>query len=571
MGPVNGLENSRLDVPITSLRAAAQLVGRMRKEIDRLDELLPRSVPLGTLDIRRLLQMPGTSRDAILAFAEAQEYARTEEKMRTQRAYRAFNEIRGAANTFPPDEQLNEEARLWLRPLYELLQYEPTAGMACMVLEALIHWGQSASDAVDTPLRGGVLYTPLFMPLLQQDPHYLEFAPRHAMLNGWKEALKDRLPEEAVARLPDACIAPFPVPELGRHMARGLQTRFAVSDLEVKDGETEAKSRERVSKLNAINDLMLHKGYYSVAHRAPLLLTGRLLEVLVTGLVRDVTEGDLYRIQNAPPFHSAAAIAPTKTLIVEGENNSDRSPGDEILDEHSGSGIALLVKDINDWRRSLGLERFRPSPWLIYNALNKTLGQARFFNAPSGDPLRVPPAIFVAETARMTFDCFVAAVGSFEKGPLFGLPPVVSTINVSRTEHFAKSTLFLQNIAPFWGGGRDNFGRATRSVTHALGSHPIRRIVTRLKPSATLGLGVETPRLADKDREDAAKKWLRQRLGGGGESAFLGAKMVANLIRRGSYSRGDLADIQRELESAFPEVRQARRLFEEGRKIALSR
>ncbi|MCZ8227518.1 MAG: hypothetical protein O9249_00120, partial [Burkholderiaceae bacterium] len=511
MGPVNGLENSTLHVPIPSLRALAQLTGGMREAIGRLDDLLRQHPRMDALDIRTLLQMPGTPRDTIRAFARAQDESRAADKTNTESAYSLFTRRRKVEQGFPPDGPFNHEARSWRRPLYDLLQHEPTAGKACMVLEASMHWDATLLKGPEVYSRRGVLDTPLFMPLLQQNPLYLESAPREARLNGWKEALKGLLPDDAVERLPDACIAPFPFPESGRRMAINWRTRFSASDIEV--GEEESQQIALLAELNVINELMLHRGYYSVAQRAPLVLTGRLLELLVTSLVRDVTEGDLYRLQNAPPFHSAAAMAPTKTLILEGDE-TDEELEDEVQSDGQ-SGIALLVKRINDWRQELGLADFELSPWLIYNALNKTLGQARLFNPPSKAALPVPPAVFVAQTARMAFDCFVSAVGSFEKGPLFGLEPVVSTINVSRSENFRKSPLYLQNVSPFWGqSDRDNFGQATRSITQALGGHPIRKILNHLPAvSKQFSQGTTQSNATNKELEDSAKKWLRRRLG----------------------------------------------------------
>ena len=59
--------------------------------------------------------------------------------------------------------------------------------------------------------------------------------------------------------------------------------------------------------------LLTHSNYYSESSRGTKVSIGRLFELLVTSLVRDVSVQDLASLLNRAPFHSTSMLAPTKT------------------------------------------------------------------------------------------------------------------------------------------------------------------------------------------------------------------------------------------------------------------
>jgi len=562
MGPVNGLENSSLSLPIRSLRALSQLVGAMNRRISILDDALATLLANNSeFDIGRHLQMPTVRAEAMREFSIEQAKAQSRAKLDTDAAYAAFYQLSGEIGSFAPDSDLNAMARKWRQPLRDYFEYEPTAGPACLVLDASLYWRPDAPAAAGLEMMGehSVLDTPLFMPMRQQGTKYLGFIDRNADLASWKDYLKGKLPEEAINRLPQKSIVAFPTPEAGKPLSvRNTRANF--------DADDKFQGADKIPMLNVVNDLMLHRGYYSSNKQAPLLLTGRLLELLITGLVRNVTSNDIHRLLASAPYHSATSVAPTKTLLVEAEEDDEFPMKPQQAGSYAGieEGIEGLVKSINEWRIELNLASFEPSPWLIYNALNKTLNQSWYFNKTSAAAIKGFGPHDIAQVARMTFNSFLAAIGSFEKGPIFGLPRVVSTVNISTGESFQNSDLYRQNIAPFFGGTRSHFGIATRSVTRALASHPLRRLLSNLRPPSTT---VDNSKPStDKQTEDEAKKWLRQRLGSSIDSSILGATQVARLIARAELSNRELNKIARELQEKFPQNTRARIILEEGRK-----
>jgi hypothetical protein len=108
--------------------------------------------------------------------------------------------------------------------------------------------------------------------------------------------------------------------------------------------------------------------------------------------------------------------------------------------------------------------------------MNKFFSQTTYINRPTG---AYDAAGEVLNLAMQAFNLFWSAVGSFEKGPVFGLPQVVATVNMSGTsKNFEYHPLYMQNIAPFLQlrGNDGYYDFATGSYTYALESHPLRGI-----------------------------------------------------------------------------------------------
>jgi hypothetical protein len=108
--------------------------------------------------------------------------------------------------------------------------------------------------------------------------------------------------------------------------------------------------------------------------------------------------------------------------------------------------------------------------------MNKFFSQVQYINRSAGQSA---PSSEILNLALQAFNLFWSAVGSFEKGPVFGLPQVVATVNMSGTAvNFEQHPLYRQNISPFLqlrdGEGYHDFG--TGSYTYALESHPLRRL-----------------------------------------------------------------------------------------------
>lgn len=528
-GPVNSLENSRLTLPIPSVRALTQLIGRFAdleqypwfraQAADTMSEIRKLNRPIYAA---RSWQMRGLD-SAIEHFSQAHTQASHQDKRDYGSAYRTF---RKALDETPPHPMSRLNPAVFSREtrLAEHWQSEPEGGACYLILQAQAHWSGSALNPV--------LKTPLFDPLSQQDPEYANFVC-HGDLLDWPKKLRQYMPEEWLERLPTKAILPYPVPEVGSKVA--LNWKFWSTD--------EGKSEKRRSLLLA---LLHHRNFYDNAKRSGLICIGRIVELTITSLIRDVLSSDIKELLLRPPYYSTADLAPTKTQKddtkdEDREASSERSQEDsgmaELL-EHLSEEIEELAIAIGQWRQK-NATRFR-SPWLVYNVLNKTFNQAGIFNPrmPNHHPR---DADTVAWVARQAYYSLWAAFGSFEKGPLFGLPLTVATTNIGDGAVFENSELFKLNIAPFWRKGDDSdpvrdFGRKTHSITYSLGEHPLREWVESLispkKKQEDLPLA-DNKIEPTSQKEIEARQFLHTAMGGRGALA---------VIKSGNYPTGRQAN-----------------------------
>lgn len=462
-GPVNALENSRLALPIPSIRALTQLIRRCGQ--DRLLEKLPGELrqAKSALAAKRAGQLaPGIRSDLVDRFDAGYANATLAKDRDFRPVYKAFaDEVReleskGHGNA---DSKISPSDTLRLsQQLREQFGSESAAGPTCLVLEAMQHWHGEGSVGKST------LDTALFQPLRHAGAMYEGFKKPDTLVS-WRSALSNQLPGYWLEEIGhQQVLLPYPLPESG-HWARL--------------GWDVTKSTENPQELLLLR-LLTHSNYYSQSRRGIKVNIGRLFELLVTSLVQDVSALDLASLLNRAPFHSTSTLAPTKTQsTAPNENDKDGETADTDLDPLPIDAINALIEEIQNWRNGhqLGLVRF--SPWLVYNVFNKVFNQAQLFNR--NHPIESEGAY--AQTAFQiglhAFYSIWSACGSFEKGPLFGLPASISTVNLVSPSNFEQNPLFRQNILPFFpqGGKMDSdvacYGKAMRAVTYFLGSHPL--------------------------------------------------------------------------------------------------
>jgi len=138
-----------------------------------------------------------------------------------------------------------------------------------------------------------------------------------------------------------------------------------------------------------------------------------------------------------------------------------------------------MASEINIWRDEVQANRLPLSPWLIYCALNKTFNQVPFFTRPLqyNEQPNKEALSNVAASGLSAFNSFWAAIASFEKEPLFGLPLELSNVNlINRRGDFLRTDLFTQNIKPLLKDDQRTFrGEQLISTTSVLNKHPLRR------------------------------------------------------------------------------------------------
>ncbi|WP_309221603.1 MULTISPECIES: antiviral RADAR system adenosine triphosphatase RdrA [Pseudomonas] len=450
-GAVNNNENSRLRIPILTVRALSQLLSRVRTNIPALEKaFFNETTPLPETDLMRRISF--TRRGRIPA-------------------RRYSDKLEPSAPPASPTESNQVSLEQWQSALLNHFMFEPTAGAVCLVLLARQHWHEEK--------EGSIFDTPLFQPLQQTARPELRYIATRANLN-WQADLDGRLPESWVSTLKDQAILPFATPEAGRAVV--------AASWEFKNEATDSQS---AASRRVLIDLITHRNFYSTSKRAILICSGRVLELVVTSLVRDVSSVDVNRILADAPFHSAVRVAATKAVqfsLYEIESSDFDTDEESILSTRHGAGdlgtrsrnaaIQEIASAINDWRSSVQANRLASSPWLIYCALNKAFNQSPMFTRPLSvnEQPRAELLSDVAASGLSAFNSFWAALASFEKGPLFDLGSEVSNVNLlNRRGDFTRNDLFTQNIKPLVEMGDASVsGENVISVTWALDKHPLR-------------------------------------------------------------------------------------------------
>ena len=471
----NGLENSYLAVPIYTIRAFAQLVYRLRDLIPSLEQ----AISIGKLDkemLRHYLVMPDLPAEAIQAFRSNYQSSDATADDKTRRnareiAYSTFE--RTYVPTDPMPENTSPLATVpvtqWIAALRQQFSYDADAGAVYLVLTASEDWeGQKGSSGDKWT---SVFDTPLFQPLLQVQK-YPEFHAKYE-LRDWRNRLtQEKLLGSWVDQLPNATILPYPVPEIGTKISTQVMRAYGAEDV---------PPSQRL-----LLELLLHRNFYQSNKTSVLLCVGRIFEIVITSLVRDMTATDIGTLLNRAPFYSFGAMAQTKTL------DNPASEEDELSDE-SATPIELeqeltqLAAGVNAWRKDLKLEDLRLSPWLVYNVMNKFFNQAGMFNRLAIPMPATDVSGHIAWVGRKAFNSIWAAFGSFEKGQLFGLPPIIASVNIGEGQDFQNSDLYRQNITPFVGktSKASQFGLRVGAITAMLESHPLKNLIDQLQPPAS--------------------------------------------------------------------------------------
>lgn len=511
-GPVNEHEKSRLRIPIPTIRALSQLVSRVRPGIPELEKAYfneANTQPPQVMQLLRLMRRISNVRDARSAVSSERSGLGASSVMSTSRV----------------------NLTAWHSALSEHFMFEPEAGAACLVLLAKRYWHRMA--------RGPVFRTPLFQPLTQVDHPQLRYIRTRAAL-AWHAELAGRLPEAWVENLKEQSVLAFATPEIGRAV---VPDRWTLTD----DGG-EAHVSQAAAGL--LVELITHHNFYSTSKRATLICSGRVLELLVTSLVRPVMTDDIERILKSAPFHSAVSVASTKAVyfsideIEVGEMETEAAPGDESASDietlerqyDRAREIKALTSSLNAWRREMGLSQLPSSPWLIYCALNKTFNQAPMFTRPLGlsEQPKKESLSDVAASGLAAFHAFWAAIASFEKGPLFGQRTEISNVNLlNRRGDFSRNNLYIQNIRPLLDSEQERaptHAEQLTSTTRVLHNHPLRARLQALFEHASK---LEEEREEPHDEVDGRTYFL-QALGLPTDMARISLATVRNALRSNS-------------------------------------
>ncbi|MDP1871204.1 MAG: antiviral RADAR system adenosine triphosphatase RdrA [Gallionella sp.] len=462
----NGTENSYLAPPVKNIRSLAQLVYSLQAEIPRLAAEIYKQ-PLDAMQLRRQFVIP-VSPAAMQTFKNDYDAAtRIVDKSQNETARRqAYQQLAKAAeHDAPVHRALQALAADSQNALMKYCQFATEGGATYLTLMAQQYWRTVSQAQTGNDYRS-VLSTPLFEPMTHDDSSLRHFEA-DASTNTWHDMLYERAPEDWLMRLPNSTLLPYPAPEPGYALAK-VTERF-----------DDARSEFAAA-------LLLHRNFYTTSKRATLACCGRVFELIVTSLVKDVTADEIAHILQRPPFHSFGAVASTKTQMIATEEDEGMSvdSGDDA-DILYAEQVDQLALDIAAWRNTHNLKTQMPAPWFFYNVMNKVFNQVAIFNRPQSATSNPDSNVFqyLAALAPKVFNSIWAAIGSFEKGEIFGLPAVIAQVNVGDGKKFQKSELFTRNISPFVGNSTDadKFGKATGAYTYMMATHPLRNLLQDLR------------------------------------------------------------------------------------------
>ena len=496
-GPVNGQEDSRIILPIPSIRSLTQLIGHCSSFIALLPDAI--RTAKNELEVRRVWQMPTVPLEVMAAFQDKHKELSEKSKREYTDAYKLFTEkmkelspVDYSFDKVENDNKNNITKNDLAVKMADYFRFESKAGAVYLVLIAKQYW-QNWTNTDSLVRQGSIFDTPLFQPLAHNTAN-LAFFDKTSDLSAWASALEERLPEEWLIGLKfHQTILPYPVAEVGINAATAWDYQGMIERIVLND--------EGKKKATFLINLLVQYNFYTNAKQTMLLNIGRIFELIISSIAGPISREDLQTILSRAPFFSTRALAPTKTLLIDylktenrsttgvqnitGEAETVAEPSDEF------DPIVVLQNDIDNWRKEHNLEQVELSPWLVYKVFNKVYSQlASNEKIPSGMKNVGIAMNMVAHTFYATWSAF----GSFEKGELFGLPNVVATtnLNADKLNNFEKNDHFNINVGPFAPSNsqiendnepyqiRSTYGKSTRTISYCLAEHPLRKWIDEL-------------------------------------------------------------------------------------------
>ena len=497
-GPVNGMGDSQLPLPIPSMRALTQLLNQCQQLITTLPETIKKGD--SALAVKRAWQMPDVPVKAIEEFEKEYQQRHKDQKREYGSAYTTFAKFSKPSSAVDASTgEDNVDRKKWLLSLEKHFKFEPAGGAAYLVLLASKHW-QQWQDAAAGQHSGSVFDTPLFQPRMHGNVNYQHFERKHD-LSDWEGTLKDKLPKVWFRDLSGLkTILPYPPAEVGCNINRDLRTQFTYSRKEnnqdwlVTLGRISAEftSNAQLSrKAGLLLNLLPEYYFYKPAQRAVVLNIGRIFELIIASLLGEVELSDLQRILHSAPFFSAKSQVQNIAVSDQDETAEDSSDEDTVgpLDIALGE----LQQEIVKWRQEHAIAQLDISPWLIYKVFEKVYSMISDNKAYQNGLSDLDVAL---NKAGLVFYATWSAFGSFEKGHLFGLPELVTSVALRKATNFEQHDHFKINIGhlaphnrhiaetPKEGtdvdhnkansaDNRREFGTKTRTITNALAYHPL--------------------------------------------------------------------------------------------------
>ncbi|EJE4227766.1 antiviral RADAR system adenosine triphosphatase RdrA [Vibrio cholerae] len=507
-GPVNGLGDSQLSLPIPSMRALTQLLNQCQQLIPALPETIKKGD--SALAVKRAWQMPDVPVKAIEEFEKEYQKRHKGEKREYGSAYATFAKLAktsSISDTSTGKENVDHGA--WVSSLEKHFRFESSGGAAYLVLLAMRHWQQWKNAKTGQP-SASVFDTPLFQPRMHGNVSYQHFERNHD-LSDWDALLSKKLPKVWFRDLSGLkTILPYPLAEVGCNINGDLQKQLTYSRKENNQdwlaalGKVSAEFTSNVqlsSNAGLLLNLLAEYYFYTPTGRTFVLNIGRIFELIIASLIGEVKLSDLQRILHSAPFFSAKSQV--QDISVSGQKDVD--DGEETAEESNDEdtvnpldiALSKLQEEIVQWRKEHAIAQMDISPWLIYKVFEKVYAMI----SDNGEYGNGESDLAVAlNKAGLVFYATWSAFGSFEKGRLFGLPELVTSVALRKATNFEQHDHFKMNIghlAPHNrhivetlkeviesdsdkanpGDNRREFGAKTRTITNALAYHPLGALI----------------------------------------------------------------------------------------------
>lgn len=535
-GPVNGLGDSQLSLPIPSMRALTQLLNRCHQLIPALPKAVKEAD--STLQVKRAWQMPDVPVKAIEEFEKEYQQRHKDQKREYGSAYTTFAKFSKPSSAVDASTgEDNVDRKKWLLSLEKHFKFEPAGGAAYLVLLASKHW-QQWQDAAAGQHSGSVFDTPLFQPRMHGNVNYQHFERKHD-LSDWEGTLKDKLPKVWFRDLSGLkTILPYPLAEVGSNINKDLQKQLSYSRNANNQnwlaalGKVSADftSNELLSrKAGLLLNLLAEHYFYTTARRTVLLNIGRIFELIITSLLGDVELIDLQRILHSAPFFSAKSqvqdIAVSEQQDVnDGDQITDDS-NDEEVEDPLDLALSDLQQEIAQWRKDYSIAELDVSPWLIYKVFEKVYAMV------SDNGNRESDLAAALNKAGLVFYATWSAFGSFEKGRLFGLPELTTGVGLHSAKNFESNEHFKMNIGHLaprnnqlplpdmkTAQERKHYGAGIRSITYVLTTHPLRKWIDEIPNLDKVSTTSSEPPMLGKTASKVGlaskpKAWLCEKLG----------------------------------------------------------
>ncbi|HGS5451802.1 TPA: antiviral RADAR system adenosine triphosphatase RdrA [Vibrio cholerae] len=524
-GPVNGLEGSRLSLPIPSIRALSQLVSHFCGAIRELPAEI-RSAK-DELNVRISWHMPHKLKDEAVKVAkiryEADKSAKNLED--ADKAAKLLNE-----SVIAEKQKRNEFAHELAKYFY----FEPKAGAAYLVLLGKQHWHDWPNNQSSSQ-RHSILDTPLFQPLTHTAVDFDRF-DKADDLSEWAISLAKRLPEEWLTGVKlQKTMLPYPLAEVGVNSSKEWDYVKEIQGLEINDLNDEKKS-----KAGFLITLLAQHNFYTNAKQTRLLNIGRIFELLIASIVGPLSVEDIDSILGRAPFFSTAALAPTKTITIDETDDKHTSHSDEDVgaqgeEQDVKSLIKTLQGEIKEWRSNQHVDQIELSPWLTYKVFNKVYSQLASGNKFSSSIKDIGGSLNMAAYA---FYATWFAFGSFEKGDLFDLPNVIATTNINpeKLKNYTSNEQFNVNVKPILEAfNKDN---SLKAVSIVLAEHPLKKWIDEV-------IKFDWPKPVE-DLVAQAEQYLREKL-----SITAKTVTVSTIKTRAKKQTEDLHSIYQHMRSSF--------------------